>query len=213
MSQRKFSFIDNLMIGADEALRTLNNTLANERPSPAATQPEPTLNERERKHVAGLMRINHAGEVCAQALYRGQAASLRDAALQKELQQAAAEEADHLAWCAQRLRELKSRPSRLNPFWYIGSWTLGMGAGLLGKKINLGFLAATEEQVTQHLSEHLEQLPSKDQKSRAIVAQMLKEESAHAQNALHAGGMRFHPYISRTMYWVSRLMVFGSYRV
>lgn len=213
MSQRKYSWTDRLLIGADEALRTLNNTLPANRPSPALGQQEHSLSEIERAHAAALMRVNHAGEVCAQALYRGQAISSRDPLLQEQLAQAAAEEADHLAWCAQRIDDLNEDVSRLNFLWYVCSWTLGAGAGLMGKKINLGFLAATEQQVSRHLSEHLAQLPNTDKKSRAIVAQMLKEETAHAGHAMDSGGIAFDKRITGAMYTISRIMVFASYRI
>jgi ubiquinone biosynthesis monooxygenase Coq7 len=213
MQRRNYSWMDGLVMGADDALRSLSGTLPNKRPTPAQGQEEPILNEDERRHAAGLMRINHAGEICAQALYRGQAISSRDPELQQELRSAAEEEADHLAWCAARLRELDSRPSRLDPVWYLCSWTLGACAGLFGRKINLGFLAATERQVSRHLGEHLEKLPRADSKSRAVVAQMLKEESAHADNAMDSGGLAFSERVQNIMYQVSRLMVYSSYRI
>lgn len=211
---KQYSLIDRLVIHADEALRTVSNTLPSERVSPAQdTKEDLPLSDEERTHASGLMRVNHAGEVCAQALYRGQAMTMRDPAIKKLLNDAAAEEADHLAWCSARLEELGARPSLLNPLWYGCSWCLGFGAGMMGKEINLGFLAATEEQVSRHLQEHIEKLPPNDHKSKAVLSKMLEEESEHAHNALESGGKRFHRRITKFMYSVSRLLVFSSYRI
>lgn len=210
----KYSALDRFIIATDEALRTVSNTLPAERPSPAQTvKDSDALSDAERAHAGGLMRVNHAGEVCAQALYRGQALTVRNAKIREQLEQAALEEADHLAWCAERLRELDTRSSRLNPLWYGCSWLLGACAGALGDKVNLGFLAATEQQVSRHLEEHIQKLPPQDHKSKAILNKMLEEESAHAHKALASGGMGFHKTITTLMYRVSRLLVYSSYRI
>ncbi|MCK7594532.1 2-polyprenyl-3-methyl-6-methoxy-1,4-benzoquinone monooxygenase [Pseudomarimonas salicorniae] len=183
------------------------------RPSPGDAHPPADLDRPARRHVAGLMRINHAGEVCAQALYRGQAAVARDAATRETLLQAAAEEGDHLAWCAARLRELDSRPSRLNPVWYAGSYALGVAAGLYGDGYNLGFVVETERQVEAHLGEHLERLPAEDARSRAILSQMQADEAEHGEHARAAGAKLLPEPIPRLMQWTSRIMKTLAYRL
>lgn len=213
-SFRRLSVADHLIGQFDRALRTLHpGGIAAHRPSPATQADETELSARERRHAAGLMRVNHTGEVCAQALYQGQAATAKLARVRKKMEAAADEEIDHLAWCDERLRQLHSRPSLLNPLWYGLSFSLGAAAGLVNDKVSLGFVAATEEQVGEHLRDHLKRLPQEDQKSRVIVQTMLKEEETHGQNALRAGGYRFPKPVKALMRLTSKLMTTSSYRV
>ncbi len=173
LCMRHSNLIDRWVQHADQALRVaIGPPPANTQPSPAAETPDIVLSEHERRHAAALMRINHTGEVCAQALYAGQAATARSDKVRIEMAEAAREEEDHLAWCAERLDELQDRPSLLNPVWYAGSFALGAMAGLAGDRWSLGFVEATERQVEAHLDSHLETLPAPDQRSRAIVRQM-----------------------------------------
>jgi ubiquinone biosynthesis monooxygenase Coq7 len=181
------SRLDQLIVALDGGLRTVFASQHAARPYPA-TQPEAELAEQERTHSVELMRINHVGEVCAQALYSGQSFTARNESVRAELELAAKEETDHLAWCEQRLNELGGRKSLLNPLWYGGAFALGAVAGALGDKWNLGFLAETERQVEAHLDGHLQQLPEQDARSRAIVEQMKVDEAKHAQTALDHGG-------------------------
>lgn len=204
---------DKLIAELDGALRSLGGGVSARRPSPAAGQTPPALSETARRHSAGLMRVNHSGEVCAQALYRGQAFTARGGAVRRKLREACLEEADHLAWCEERLKSLQSRPSLLNPVWYGMSWGLGALSGLAGDRWNLGFLAATEEQVGEHLREHLERLPEEDTASRSILEKMLEEETRHVDTALRGGGFRFPAPAQKLMRCVSRLMTAGSYRL
>ncbi len=212
---RRLSLIDRLLSEADSALRTLNNSGGHNaaRPSPAAGHGEAELAPDERKHVAGLMRVNHTGEVCAQALYQGQALTARLPDIRREMEQAAAEEVDHLVWCEERLRELDSPTSVLNPVWYAASFALGALAGAIGDNVSLGFVAATEERVSQHLRDHLQQLPEQDHKSQLILQQMLEDEERHGENALAAGGTEFPDRVKKAMTGVSRLMTETSYRI
>ncbi len=168
------------------------------RPSPAANVEGGTLDADSQRHVARLMRVNHAGEIAAQALYRGQAAAARHHRARNALQDAAAEEADHLTWCEARLRELDSQASLLSPLWYAGSWTIGAAAGLAGDKWSLGFVAETERQVVQHLDTHLARLPAQDMRSRAVLTQMREDELRHGEHAVAAGG-RDLPALVRTL--------------
>ncbi len=214
MTERQLSTIDRLLIQADRALRTLTrDTQSPGRPSPAAEVPEGDLDSGQRRHAAGLMRVNHSGEVCAQALYQGQALTAKLPQVRGEMEAAAAEEIDHLAWCEQRLRQLDSSPSVLNPLWYGMSFALGAGAGLVGDRVSLGFVAATEDQVCQHLRGHLQTLPAADNKSRAVVEQMLVDEAKHGQTALEAGGLRFPAPVRGLMRLVSKAMTKTSYRI
>lgn len=213
MSQRRYSFVDRLIGGADRALRTLAPGSEACRDMPEPEQAASALSDRERRHAAGLMRVNHSGEVCAQALYQGQALTARLPRVRREMENAADEEVDHLAWCDARLRELESRPSLLNPLWYGLSFGLGAGAGLVSDRLSLGFVAATEEQVCRHLSGHLESLPAGDTSSRAVVTRMLEDESRHATRALEAGGLRFPRPVKGAMSLASRLMTRTSYRI
>ena len=180
--------LNRLIIEFDKGLRTLCSQAHSARPYPDAGVPEAAMDETEKKHAAALMRINHSGEICAQALYQGQALTARDPVVQQKLQRAAQEETEHLAWTARRVHELGSHLSLLNPFWYTGSLIMGAAAGLLGDKWNLGFLAETERQVGDHLQSHLDRLPLQDEKSRAIVQQMYEDETRHAVMATSLGG-------------------------
>lgn len=215
MSRTQLNPLDRAIVRADRLLRSLSQSSASKarRPSPAQGLPEPVLNQQERDHAAGLMRVNHSGEVCAQALYAGQALTAKLPAVREEMERSAAEEVDHLVWCRERLTELGSHTSYLNPLWYGLSFTLGAGAGLVGDKVSLGFVAATEDQVCQHLQAHLQKLPPKDRKSRAVVQQMLVDEAKHADMALAAGGMQFPAPVKSLMSLVSKAMTETSYRI
>ncbi|GMG85715.1 2-polyprenyl-3-methyl-6-methoxy-1,4-benzoquinone monooxygenase [Biformimicrobium ophioploci] len=214
MSERNLSGIDRLILGADRALRTLSTrATSSTRPSPANAEPHAELDNAERRHAAGLMRVNHSGEVCAQALYQGQALTAKLPEVREEMEHAAEEEVDHLAWCEQRLRDLDSRPSLLNPLWYGLSFGIGAVAGKVSDRMSLGFVAATEEQVCKHLESHLQSLPEQDQKSRAVVEQMLVDEARHAHTALEAGGHRFPAPVKGVMTLVSKAMTKSSYKI
>ena len=212
--ERRLGLLDQLVIGAEQLRRSaLGEAPAPARSSPAQPFAESALDQHARRHAAGLMRINHTGEVCAQALYQGQALTARQATVRDGMQQAAAEEVDHLAWCEQRVQELGSRTSVLNPLFYGLSFALGAVAGAIGDATSLGFVAATEEQVCRHLREHLERLPAGDERSHAILAQMLADEERHGTHALAAGGAAFPPQFKQLMTLVSKLMTESTYRV
>lgn len=213
-SQRQYSPLDRLLLQADAALRTLvpNSSHAG-RPSPAILEPESTLDPAQARHTAGLMRINHTGEVCAQALYQGQALTAKLPEIRESMEQAAEEEVDHLVWCEQRIRELGSQTSLLNPVFYGLSFAIGAGAGAISDKVSLGFVAATEQQVCKHLDDHLQQIPKSDRKSRAILEQMRIDEEEHANNALHAGGYRFPAPIKFGMSLMAKVMTSSTYRI
>ena len=174
---------------------------------------EPELTDKQRQHAIGLMRVNHAGEICAQALYQGQALTAKLPEVGDKMRESADEEIDHLAWCEQRIDELGGKTSALNPAWYAMSFALGASAGLISDKLSLGFVAATENQVCRHLEKHLEQLPSEDNKSRSIVEQMLKDEAQHAESALAAGGQKFPKPVESLMTLVSSAMTKSSYKI
>ncbi|WP_374249187.1 2-polyprenyl-3-methyl-6-methoxy-1,4-benzoquinone monooxygenase [Thermomonas sp.] len=210
---RRLTPLDRLLDAAQNALMTVAGTPRAERPNPGRQVPDAALDAPERRHAAGLMRINHVGEVCAQALYIGQAAVARDAATRAHLLEAAQEETDHLAWCADRLRELDARPSLLNPLWYAGSCAIGLAAGLRGDGWNLGFVVETERQVEAHLEEHLQSLPEADARSRAILSVMKDDEARHADNALAAGARILPPPIPTVMAGMSKVMKAVAYRV
>ncbi|MFA5683803.1 MAG: 2-polyprenyl-3-methyl-6-methoxy-1,4-benzoquinone monooxygenase [Lysobacteraceae bacterium] len=211
---RRFSLLDRLVIEADRALSTVFGLPgALHRPIPAADIVDGDMDAAERRHAAGLMRINHTGEICAQGLYFGQAAVARDPATRDTLLHAGFEEGDHLLWCEQRLHELGHRPSLTNAFWYAGSYTIGVAAGLFGDGYNLGFVVETERQVEGHLTEHLDTLPPGDQRSRAIVSQMREEEIEHGNNAKAAGARQLPPPIPSLMALTSKLMKVVTYRV
>ena len=210
---RTLSPLDRLLDSAQNALSTVAGNPRAERANPGAGIPEVVLDAPERRHAAGLMRINHVGEVCAQALYIGQAAVARDPSTRAYLLDAAQEETDHLAWCADRLRELDSRPSLLNPLWYAGSYTIGALAGLRGDGWNLGFVVETERQVEAHLDEHLKTLPAADARSRAILEVMKEDEARHADHAEAAGAKVLPQPIPRLMAAASNLMKAVAYRL
>lgn len=204
---------DRAILALDRALRTLFGNVKARRRSPADIVEGAVLGDADRRHAAGLMRINHTGEVCAQALYEGQALVARKAEVRTWLEAAAQEETDHLAWCADRLKELDSRPSVLNPLFYGASMGLGVVTGLLGDRISLGFVEATEDQVGEHLTDHLERLPAEDQRSRAIVEVMRGEEERHGSGALAQGGAEFPLPVRRMMRLLSKVMTETTYRV
>ncbi|MDX1836196.1 demethoxyubiquinone hydroxylase family protein [Legionella taurinensis] len=214
MTRMAQNFIDKLLHHADTALRTLcppqQRVCSRPLPNEGIVNAAP-LTDREKQHVAGLMRVNHAGEVCAQALYQGQAMTARLTEVRQQMEQAAAEEVDHLAWCERRLLELNSRPSVLNPLWYLGSLCIGALAGLAGDKWSLGFVAETERQVGAHLRDHLDNLPAADLKTKAILQQMHEEESHHAAMAEAAGAAALPSPIQAMMSTVSKLMTKTSY--
>jgi ubiquinone biosynthesis monooxygenase Coq7 len=211
---RRLTALDRIIGEADTVLRTLSNRgNSASRPSPAAGHQDVDFDEARRRHVAGLMRVNHTGEVCAQALYQGQALTAKLPEVREEMREAASEEVDHLVWCEERLRELNSRPSLLNPAWYGMSFALGALAGAVSDAVSLGFVAATEERVCNHLKDHLRQLPEEDRRSQLILQQMLEDEERHGENALAAGGTRFPRPVKDAMTLMSRLMTESSYRV
>ena len=206
--------IDGLIIEFDRALRSIVGATPMRRPVPdSSAMNETELSAEEKKHAAGLMRVNHVGEVCAQALYQSQKLHAKSDDLKNKLEHAAIEEEDHLAWCERRLEELDSRPSLLNPVWYAGSFVLGSIAGLAGDKISLGFVAETEKQVEHHLDDHLKELPSNDHRSRAIVAQMRADEIAHGQMAIQEGGVELPSAVQQVMKTMAKVMTVTAYRV
>ena len=203
--------INSLILNVDGALRVLNGVGHPARPSPATTVAEKQLNEPERAVSARLMRVNHCGEVCAQALYLGQGLTSKDRQIKETMQQAAREETDHLLWCEARLKELNSRKSYLNPIFYTMSFVSGAFSGLLGNRFNLGFVAATEEQVVKHLEKHLQGLPSEDKRSKAILEQMQIDEEQHRTNALSQGGADFPKPFKTIMAAISKVMTFTTH--
>lgn len=216
MSPRDFrapaTLLDQLLGAADEALRTLSGAVTAARPSPASDRMHPAAAQ-DRRHSAGLMRVNHTGEICAQALYSGQALVARDSHVRAALQSAAAEERDHLAWCRRRLGELDSRPSLLDPIWYAGSFAWGVTSGLAGDKWSLGFLAETEAQVERHLEGHLDRLPADDAASRAIVEKMREDEVRHGATGRALGAADLPYPVKRAMQAASRVMTRTAYWV
>ena len=202
-----------VLLQVDNALRTLSGSRAALRDNPARNVTEASLSEDEQAHAAGLMRVNHTGEICAQALYEGQALTAKDADTRSSLLRAAQDEVDHLAWCEERLVELGSRPSVLNPIFYAASYAMGAVTGLLGDKVSLGFVEATEDQVCQHLDSHLESLPKDDARSRAIVSRMHEDEARHGTDAIAAGGMEFPRPVKNLMTLVSKVMTETSYKI
>lgn len=204
--------LDRLIIEFDKGLKTLAANAHSVRPHPDQNIAQTTeLSTDEKRHAAALMRINHCGEVCAQALYNGQALTAKNPQTVQALAQASKEETEHLAWCEKRIQELGGRTSLLNPIWYAGSFTLGAIAGALGDQWNLGFLAETERQVGVHLSRHLDELPATDDKSRAILEQMKKDEAEHAATAIHLGGADLPVPIKGAMQGMSKMMTASTY--
>lgn len=205
---RDFDVLDRVILGLDEVLRTVcgTTTAVAERPYPAEGVDTPALGEPDRHLAAGLMRVDHAGEIAAQALYRGQEWVGRSESVRSAMRRAAAEESDHLAWCERRLMELGGRPSLLNPIWYLGSFCIGAVAGLFGDRWSLGFVAETERQVVEHLDTHLRRLPPEDARSRAVLAQMKDDEGRHATVAIESGGRRLPPPLQALMALCSRVM-------
>ncbi|MBL4681389.1 MAG: 2-polyprenyl-3-methyl-6-methoxy-1,4-benzoquinone monooxygenase [Pseudomonadales bacterium] len=206
--------IDKFILHFDRALRTTAGTVGStDRLSPGIPIKNTPLTQEARRLSAGLMRINHTGEVCAQALYHGQALTAQSSRVANSMREAAEEETDHLSWCENRLHELDSRVSYLNPFWYASSFLMGATTGLLGDKINLGFVAAVEDGVCKHITEHLERLPKEDNKSRAILTQMKIDEEKHMHTALEAGGSEFPSLVKSLMNLVSKVMTKSTYWV
>lgn len=207
------NWTDRLIVEFDKGLRTVFAEARSVRPVPGEQLPEAEMNEAERRHVAALMRINHVGEVCAQALYQGQAMTSPTEGIRASLEEAAQEETEHLAWTEQRIRELGGRKSLLNPLWYGGALAIGMAAGRFGDKWNLGFLAETERQVEAHLDSHLDKLPPQDQRSWAILEQMKVDEVKHADTALRLGGAPLPDPVKRLMKLSAKVMTRVAYRV
>ncbi|WP_434107420.1 2-polyprenyl-3-methyl-6-methoxy-1,4-benzoquinone monooxygenase [Paraburkholderia caffeinilytica] len=209
-------FLDELISEFDRGLRSMTGVSRMSRPLPVPQESvmEPAeLSQAERAHAAGLMRVNHVGEVCAQALYQAQKLATRSPSLRAVFNHAAIEEEDHLAWTAKRLEALDSRPSLLNPLWYTGALAIGLAAGRLGDRVSLGFMAETERQVEQHLDSHLDQLPEADRESRAIVEQMRVDEAEHGKSAMDAGGVEL-PFPARAlMRAVSKVMTRTAYYI
>ncbi len=214
MRGRSLTPLDRLLVGANNALRTVSAPAGRPaRRNPAAGVDEASLDDRQRVHAAGLMRVNHAGEIAAQGLYQGHAAVARDKSIEAQMQRAADEEFDHLAWCEQRLTELGAGPSRLSPLWYAGAFAIGAASGALGDRWSLGFIAETERQVCQHLEHHFESLPRQDARSRAILEQMHAEEAEHGENAVAAGAAELPPPIKRLMRLTAKVMTRTAYWV
>lgn len=205
--------IDKAIIEFDKALRTVFASAHSVRPVPGEDLPDAPLDDAEKRHAAALMRVNHVGEICAQALYQGQAMMSRDDGIRQALQQASHEETEHLAWTERRIAELGGRKSFLNPLWYGGALAIGVIAGRFGDRWNLGFLAETERQVEAHLKSHLDRLPAEDRKSRAIVDQMKVDEISHADTAIRLGGRELPAPVRGLMKLASRVMTTTAYRI
>lgn len=211
---RHHNAIDQFIMQSDHALRTIfGAAVTTERSNPADGISEPTLSDSERKRAAALMRVNHAGEVSAQALYQGQALTARLDSVRQSMERAALEENDHLAWTEQRIDELSSHKSLLNPIWYSGSFAIGAIAGLLGDKWSLGFVAETEHQVIRHLDDHLQKLPPQDARSTAILQQMKTDEAHHATVALEGGGAELPWPVKKLMTAMSKVMTSSAYYI
>lgn len=214
MSERHYTFFDRLCLGVDQAVRALtDNAKTSGAQNPAKGIAETTLSNEQRKQSSALMRINHAGEICAQALYHGQGVVSRSQETQAKMQQAVIEEGDHLAWCKKRLDELGSHTSYLNPLWYAGSFCIGMLAGMIGDKWSLGFVVETERQVIKHLEGHLQVLPQQDQRSYKILERMERDEAKHRDEAMAAGAEELPHIIKKTMAITSKIMVKTTYWV
>lgn len=214
MSRAPLTFIDQCLLQFDQALRTcVPGASSPDRETPAKGIEDNELSKEEKRHAAGLMRINHTGEVCAQALYAGQASTAKLEKVRESMEHAAAEEVDHLAWCEQRLQELDSQPSILNPVWYGLSFGMGALAGLAGDKWSLGFVAETERQVCDHLQEHMERLPENDEKSKAVLSQMIIDEKQHGEAASLAGGVDLPAPFKQAMTSMSQVMKKTTYHL
>ncbi len=214
MTTRYYTPVDALLINLDQAVRTLiGRPVTTGRPRPDADAPTEALPSTEQRLASRLMRVNHTGEVCAQALYQGQALTAQLDTVRDRMEQAASEENDHLAWCEARLKELDSHPSVLNPLFYVGAFAIGALAGKIGDRWSLGFVAETEQQVVQHLDSHLGRLPARDQASRAILEQMKEDEARHATHALIAGGARLPLPVRLLMKGASKIMTKTTYWV
>ncbi|HYL89190.1 MAG TPA: 2-polyprenyl-3-methyl-6-methoxy-1,4-benzoquinone monooxygenase [Burkholderiales bacterium] len=205
--------MDRLITEFDRALRAIAGVANPARPSPAEQRPHAELSDAERAHAAALMRVNHVGEICAQALYQGQALTARNPDARAALERAAREEEDHLAWSADRIRELGGRPSLLNPLWYAGSLAIGAIAGALGDRWNLAFLAETERQVEEHLTGHLDALPATDERTRAVVAAMRSDEIKHRETAIRLGAAELPEAGKNAMRLASKVMTTVAYRI
>src|SRR5512140_1984571 len=210
---RQFGLADRLIQEFDRALRTVSAANVSARPNPAGSAPESVDDPAARRKVAALMRVNHAGEIAAQALYHGQALTARTPAVRKQMLDAARDETDHLAWCEARVRELDDRTSLLAPFWYAGSFAIGAIAGLAGDRNSLGFVAETEKQVIEHIDSHLAQLPEQDQRSRRILAQMKDDEDRHGSDARNAGGWDLPRPVRELMRRTGRFMTRTAYKL
>ena len=214
MNKRQLTPLDRILASAGNALRTVATPAGHSaRANPAANIIDAELNDSQKRHAAGLMRINHAGEVAAQALYRGHATVARDKDIEGQMQHAADEEFDHLAWCEQRIHELGEDVSKLSPVWYAGAYAIGAASGILGDKWSLGFIAETERQVCAHLDGHLDSLPPEDVKSRAIVEQMRDEEEEHGENAINAGAADLPAPVKHLMRMTAKVMTKTAYWV
>lgn len=210
---RKFSFFDRVTVGFDKVVRALCDNPHNTGAKLPATEADTLLTDEQRKQSARLMRVNHAGEVCAQALYHGHALVSKNKQLANQLHQAAVEEGDHLNWCKERLSELGGHTSYLNPVWYAGSFAMGMMTGLIGDKWSLGFIAETEKQVVKHLAQHSQALPREDKRSYQIITRMQADEAKHRDDALFAGANELPGVVKKLMHWTSRVMVKTAYWV
>jgi ubiquinone biosynthesis monooxygenase Coq7 len=211
--ERRLSLADRFIQQLDRGLRTVAAANVSARPAPDEGIPETVRDPAARRHAAGLMRVNHAGEIAAQALYFGQALTARNPEVRAKLLEAARDETDHLAWCEQRVRELDSRTSLLAPLWYAGSFAIGAAAGLTGDRTSLGFVAETERQVVEHLDSHLDKLPSDDERSRRIVEQMQRDEARHGHEARRGGGIGLPGPIRALMRRTARIMTSTAYRI
>ena len=205
--------VDQLIGELDRALRAVTGVARSSRASPAQPIEEAALDEAARAQTAALMRVNYVGEICAQALYQGQSLTARDEEARRAFEQAAREEQDHLAWSADRIRELGGRPSLLNPLWYAGSFVIGAAAGVLGDKWNLAFLAETERQVEEHLSGHLEALPAEDRRTRSVVEAMRADEAKHRDTAIQLGAAELPSAVKLAMRFASKVMTTVAYRI
>ncbi len=210
--KRHYTLLDKICLGLDQAVRAVSaNAKTSDRVYPGKSEREQDITPEERKEAAALMRINHAGEVCAQALYHGQGLVSRRQEVKQKMQQAAIEEGDHLAWCQRRLTELGSHVSYLNPLWYAGAFVIGLTAGLIGDQWSLGFVAETETQVVKHLDNHLQQLPEKDERSYKILSQMREDEAHHRDDAMHYGAATLPASVKKIMELASKIMVKTAY--